>query len=183
MRFQILHIMIVNRVYHTHHVYKYIGTIPIMKYNVSCTCMLVSHQIYPNCTNESVMSHVLVRSGNSGWMLFFLVELISWFHHSFAKLLIIEHLTTFNNQHQFLTWINIQTYPILHTMKLFIEYRMDSSQPVPLLVYLNISLITLKDSPATTSWGATHRCHGGSSWISWRKKQRKSPSYARSGAG
>ena len=182
-----------------------------MKYNVSCNCMLVSHQIYPNFTNESVMSHVLVRSywlpgwcwfavshrcqkgqwpggfwsdanpiwmdmffckkyyiklvelvswlnwlnwfhsicwtsyvfqdldGNSGWMLFFLVELVSWFHHSFAKLLIIEHLTTFNNQHQFLTWINIQKYPILHTMKLFVEYRMDSSQLVPLLVHLNIS--------------------------------------------
>lgn len=62
MRFQILHIMIVNRVYYTHHVYKYIyiGTVPSMKYNVSCTCMLVSLQIYPNFTKEPVMSHVLV---------------------------------------------------------------------------------------------------------------------------
>lgn len=58
---------------------------------------------------------------------------------SFIRQIINHPATTFNNHHQFLTWINIQKYSILHTMKLFVEYRMDSSQPVPLLVHLNIS--------------------------------------------
>ena len=172
-----------------------------MKYNVSYNCMLVSHQIYPNFTNESGMSHVLVGflldarvvlvcrqssmpkrtatrwllkrcqsdldgkcfarnitsnwlnwfhsicwtsyvfqdlDGNSGWMLFFF-GWIDFMISSFLRQIINHRATTFNNQHQFLRWINIQKYPILHTMKLFVEYRMDSSQPVPLLVHLNIS--------------------------------------------
>ncbi len=69
--------------------------------------------------------------------------------------------TTFNNQHQFSTWINIQKYPIIHKDSI-IGYRIDSSH-LSLGLYI---LSILKDSPGNSSEGLPYWCR-----IRWNRRQ------------